>query len=57
MGIDVAKEKHHAFFGTASGKTVLTRLVFDNNREGFERLGIQAEALGFSIVLRRWYLV
>ena len=45
MGIDVAKEKHHAFFGTASLKAVLTRLVFDNNREGFERLGIQAEAL------------
>ena len=45
MGIDVAKEKHHAFFGTATGKTLLKRLVFDNNREGFERLGIQAEAL------------
>ena len=45
VGIDVAKEKHHAFFGTATGKTLLKRLVFDNNREGFERLGIQAKAL------------
>jgi transposase len=45
VGIDVAKEKHHAFFGTATGKTLLKRLVFDNNREGFERLSIQAEAL------------
>jgi transposase len=45
VGIDVAKERHHAFFGTASGKTVLRRLVFDNSREGFEKLGMQAEAL------------
>ena len=26
VGIDVAKEKHHAFFGTATGKTLLRRL-------------------------------
>jgi len=38
IGIDVAKAKHHAFFGTATGKTLLKRLIFDNNREGFERL-------------------
>lgn len=29
VGIDVAKEKHYAFFGTAMGKTLLRRLVFD----------------------------
>ena len=23
VGIDVAKERHHAFFGTATGKTLL----------------------------------
>jgi transposase len=45
VGIDVAKERHHAFFGTATGKTLWRRLVFDNTREGFERLLIQAEAL------------
>lgn len=45
VGIDVAKEQHHAFFGTATGKTLWRRLVFDNTREGFERLLIQAEAL------------
>ena len=28
IGIDVAKNKHHAFFGTATGKTLLKRLVF-----------------------------
>ena len=45
VGIDVAKEKHHAFFGTATGKTLLKRLVFENNREGFEEVLIQAEAI------------
>lgn len=38
VGIDVAKGKHHAFFGTATGKTLLKRLIFDNSREGFETL-------------------
>ena len=45
VGIDIAKEKHHAFFGTATGKTLLRRLIFDNCREGFEKLLIQVEAL------------
>ena len=45
VGIDVAKDRHHAFFGTATGKTFLRRLVFKNDREGFERLVIQTEAL------------
>ena len=38
VGIDIAKEKHHAFFGTATGKTLCKRLIFDNTREGFELL-------------------
>jgi transposase len=45
VGIDVAKERHTAFFGTATGETLLRRLVFQNSREGFERLLIQVEAL------------
>ncbi len=45
VGIDVAKERHHAFFGTATGKTLLRRLIFENNKEGFGRLLIQAEAI------------
>jgi transposase len=45
VGIDVAKERHRAFFGTATGKTLLKRLVFENTIEGFERLLIQTEAL------------
>lgn len=46
VGIDVAKEKHHAFFGTAMGKTILRGLVFENNLEGFRKLLEQSEALG-----------
>ena len=38
VGIDVAKDKHHAFFGMATGRTLLRRLIFKNNREGFEHL-------------------
>jgi transposase len=45
VGIDIAKEKHHAFFGTATGKTLLKRLVFDNTKEGLEKLLVHAEAV------------
>jgi transposase len=38
IGIDVAKDKHYAFFGMATGRTLLRRLIFKNNREGFEQL-------------------
>jgi transposase len=38
VGIDIAKEKHYAFFGTAVGKALLRRLIFENSREGFETL-------------------
>jgi len=31
VGIDVAKHKLNAFFGTATGKTIFKRLVFENN--------------------------
>ena len=45
VGIDVAKEKHNAFFGTATGKTLLKRLVFGNNMEGFNKLLTFVEAV------------
>jgi transposase len=35
VGIDVAKEKHHAFFGTATGKTLLRNPVIGNDLQGF----------------------
>src|SRR5208282_6399280 len=45
VGIDIAKERHHAFFGTPAGKVLLHRLVFENTKEGFEKLCFQAEVL------------
>ena len=45
IGIDVAKDKHYAFCGTATGKTLLKRLIFENTIEGFEKLLIQEDAL------------
>ncbi len=45
VGIDVAKEKHHAFFGTANGKTLLRRLIFENSLDGFGKLQDQTEAI------------
>jgi transposase len=53
VGIDIAKEKHYAFFGTAQGKTLLRRLVFENNLEGFRRLLAQAKALRDQTGLKR----
>ena len=53
VGIDIAKDRHHAFFGTATGKTLLRRLVFGNDHEGFRRLLEQAEALRVQHGLKR----
>jgi transposase len=44
VGVDVAKEKHHAFLGTTTGKRLLKRLIFDDTIEGFRKLGVQVEA-------------
>jgi transposase len=43
--MDIAKDRHYAFFGTATGKTLLRRIVFSNDHEGFRKLLDQAEAL------------
>ncbi len=45
VGIDVGKDKHHAFLGTATGKALLKRLVFENNLAGAEKLLDQVEAV------------
>ncbi len=45
IGIDVAKEKHRAFFGTARGKTLLKNVIFDNTIEGFEKLDAYVERI------------
>lgn len=58
VGIDVAKENHTAFFGTATGEVLLKRLVFNNDMEGFSKLltfadaekvkaGLEVEVFGF----------
>ena len=44
VGIDVAKDKHHAFMGTATGKTLLKKLVFENDIDGFRKLLQRCEA-------------
>ena len=44
VGIDVAKDKHHAFMGTANGKALLKKLIFENSLEGFSKLLQGAEA-------------
>jgi transposase len=53
VGIDIAKDRHHAFFGTATGKTLLRRLVFSNDEEGCRKLLEQAEALRVRHGLKR----
>ena len=45
VGIDVAKDKHHAFMGTATGKTLCRRLIFENSRSGFVSLLEQVELI------------
>jgi len=45
VGIDVAKEKHNVFLGTATGKTLVKGLVFENSKQGFEKLLTEVEAV------------
>jgi transposase len=45
VGIDVAKHSHHAFMGTATGKSLLRKLIFENNLEGFGKLLERSEAI------------
>jgi transposase len=45
VGIDIAKGRHNAFFGTPAGKTLLRGFVFDNTKEGFDKLLFQADTL------------
>ena len=38
VGIDIGKAKHHAFFGTATGHTLLKALIVENSLNGFAYL-------------------
>jgi len=53
VGVDIAKERHNAFFGTATGKTLHKGLFFDNTYEGFQKLLIQTDALKVRHGLRK----
>ncbi|MHA1444907.1 MAG: hypothetical protein ACTSR4_09215 [Candidatus Hodarchaeales archaeon] len=53
VGIDIAKNKHYAFFGTAIGKTLLKKFIFENTIDGFERLLIQEDALKVQHCLKK----
>ena len=53
VGIDVAKDKHYAFMGTAAGKSLLRRLIFENNIEGFARLVTTADEIKSQNVLSK----
>ncbi|MDH3976664.1 MAG: IS110 family transposase [Deltaproteobacteria bacterium] len=45
IGIDIGKDKHHAFMGTATGKSLLRKVIFENNIEGYEKLLMHANAI------------
>ena len=45
VGIDVAKGKHHAFMGNATGKCLHRKLIFENSLEGFRKLLERSEAI------------
>jgi transposase len=45
VGMDIAKEKHHAFFGIPGGKTLYRGLSFPNTKEGFDHLLFHADTL------------
>jgi transposase len=53
VGIDVAKDRHHAFMGTATGKSLLRKLVFENNLDGFRKLLEHSEAVKARNALRK----
>jgi transposase len=53
VGMDIAKDRHNAFFGIPTGKTLLRRFVFDNRRGGFESLCAHADLLKARHALRK----
>ncbi len=53
VGLDIAKERHNAFFGTATGKTLHKGMFFENTYEGFQKLLMQTDALKVQHGLRK----
>jgi len=53
VGIDIAKERHNAFYGTATGRTLHKGMFFDNTYDGFQKLLNQTDALKVQHGLRK----
>lgn len=53
VGIDVAEEKHHAFFGAAAGRRFIGTWCLIITWEGFRRLLVKAEAVKIQAGLAR----
>ncbi len=53
VGLDIAKERHNAFFGTATGRTLHKGMFFGNTYDGFQKLLIQTEAIKVQHSLRK----
>jgi transposase len=53
VGLDIAKERHNAFFGTATGRTLHKGMFFENTYDGFQKLLIQTDALKVQHGLRK----
>jgi transposase len=53
VGIDIAKDHHMAFFGTAMGKTLLKKLSFDNTKEGFDKLLFHVDTISSQHLLKK----
>jgi len=45
VGMDIAKERHHAFFGIPGGMTLYRGLSFTNTKEGFDHLLFHTDIL------------
>jgi len=45
VGIDIGKDAHHAFMGTPVGVSLVRKLIFNNNLEGFEKLTTTAKRI------------
>lgn len=53
VGIDIAKDRHNAFFGIPTGRSLLRRLVFENRKDGFEKLLFHADMMRHQNLLKK----